>query len=1010
MTTPSQSLVEKYRDAAIALLPPGHAFPKSIVGDFAKLLEALAVDYASVDEVAQRLLLNYNPATAEELLPEWEEAVGLAASGTTAERQGAVVTKLRGRTSHSRGVFEDAALALGFGTPAWMRVSAWTDPALQAVMAAGARFVAPQQFLSGVYRFSFSVSTSHAALAARGYIIAHVSTAACIALCPADGFVPGSAYLLFQDAVAAAQLRIPVTFNPGDNFTVTVNTAERTVHVLAPSTAPNGATYSSPGDHRLPLGEYRVADRETLFGSADNLVLAGQVTAVEAYDRSGIRFAQYQPALAGRARAGESITNDSWANVVVAYVPAVGVSSEAKLALRAAWDYLTRSHGYVHIIYTGAGGSTIVQRSGSSAGSALARLTLSGVSGGTTYAPFVPRAFGTSSAAVTIVGDTGELPLPPDGYAYVLDSAGNYMVDSAGNYMVAPTGEAPTGSSRPSTSLGVGFYVVGRKIYDANGNEFRMRGTNKTHQDNWAPGLAYAGSNTTRWNLYFSDDPTRCINDMTSLTHGGSSRNGDAVQIGGFWDGTCNDSSTPFNAMVNRWVRDAALYQTTVVEGYPFERFFILNIANEWGGDGLAWRNAYVAAIPQIRAAGFHGLIMVDAPGCGQNPQPIIQYGADILNADPEKNVCFSLHVYGNFYDTGSGITQAWSEQNDLAPSLAALAATGLAVIVGEFGPGRNIGPSPTMITPQRIIALCEQYGIGWLSWSWDDNNLAGGMSDDDSFSHSYNGNYNSSADLTIFGKVIVEDPAYGWKALAQPASIFGSSADEETALIATNPSHQYRADSISLGGGDTAIIANRRGADALLVGGGTVAPPANDPLFGGAPTLVTNGTQWFDSNQPPSFWRFLHNGTGCTVITVFAPVGVAAGSGLIISTRSSNQTGFTQYRTGAAVGLFINENANTIVNQAHGTLVGGAPTFIAHTFSGSAYQCFLKSTLLNAGAPTGIVSAGDSQATLRLGARPDGTSGIAMRWAETLIYPRVLTSGDWAVVYAYIQARYGIV
>jgi len=48
------------------------------------------------------------------------------------------------------------------------------------------------------------------------------------------------------------------------------------------------------------------------------------------------------------------------------------------------------------------------------------------------------------------------------------------------------------------------------------------------------------------------------------------------------------------------------------------------------------------------------------------------------------------------------------------------------AVIIGEFGPGRNIGPSPTNITPQAIIQAAEARNLGWLAWAWDDNPSAG--------------------------------------------------------------------------------------------------------------------------------------------------------------------------------------------------------------------------------------------------------------------------------------------
>jgi mannan endo-1,4-beta-mannosidase len=326
---------------------------------------------------------------------------------------------------------------------------------------------------------------------------------------------------------------------------------------------------------------------------------------------------------------------------------------------------------------------------------------------------------------------------------------------------VARTGQAT--AKRPSASKGIGFFVVGDKLYDANGNEFRMRGTNKTHQDASARGLGKTNSNATRWIIYFSDEPDRTIKDFQSPDIGGTTVNGHDVIVGGYWDGTCKNDKQIFDKMVDRWTRDAAKYQT-------IEKYMILNIANEWGGDGPAWRDAYQAAIPKIRKAGWHGAIMVDAPGCGQNPKPIIQFGREVFDADPEKNVLFGVHIYGGWYDQVGGVPSKWNDQHDLHTTLDALKETGLTIVIGEFGPGRDIGPSPTMITPERVVAEAEAHGFGWLSWSWDDNDKEGGKCSNGCFCHAYDPDADPTQEnLTDFGKAVV--PL--WDAHATTCSIF---------------------------------------------------------------------------------------------------------------------------------------------------------------------------------------------------------------------------------------------
>lgn len=319
--------------------------------------------------------------------------------------------------------------------------------------------------------------------------------------------------------------------------------------------------------------------------------------------------------------------------------------------------------------------------------------------------------------------------------------------------------------ARPSASKGVGFFVVGSKVYDANGREFVMRGTNKTHQDFWAPGLGKTKSNATRWIIYFTSDPDRALRDMQSPNIGGTTVH-KAVQIPGFWDGTCKSDNSSFEAMVSRWVSWAPKMQT-------FERFMILNIANEWGSNEDAWRNAYVSAIPRIRAAGYHGLIMVDAPGCGQNGMAIARHGQAILAADPEKNVMFDWHIYGAVFDSQGGVPKQWQEQIDLVPTMDAIKAAGVATVIGEFGPKSDgqgaIFPSPTAITPHRIVEQANSRGFGFLSWSWDDNNAEGGRCIPPAFCHSYDGSYNSDADLTPWGKIMVDI----WNQYSTPASIF---------------------------------------------------------------------------------------------------------------------------------------------------------------------------------------------------------------------------------------------
>jgi mannan endo-1,4-beta-mannosidase len=318
----------------------------------------------------------------------------------------------------------------------------------------------------------------------------------------------------------------------------------------------------------------------------------------------------------------------------------------------------------------------------------------------------------------------------------------------------------------PATGV---FRVVGSKLFDPNGVEFRMRGTNRVHQDTQSQYLGQQPSNTTRTNLYFFNDTARNIRDITESYNGGTTTNGKAVQVPGLWGGpagelTCSNSDTAFNAAIDLWIREIPKYKT-------IEKYMLLNPANEWGNGVGQWRSAYVAAIPKLRAAGWTGTIVVDAPGCGQDYTAVVQAGKDVLAADPLKNVIFDVHLYGLYADTVGGVPAQWGGQWELVPAFDALKATGLAIVIGEIGPGRNIGPSPTMVAPGRIVALAEERGFSWLLWASDDHSQANQRSNNADFGMiTQNDIYRSEADLTDWGREALRLwRLYG----AKPASVF---------------------------------------------------------------------------------------------------------------------------------------------------------------------------------------------------------------------------------------------
>jgi mannan endo-1,4-beta-mannosidase len=323
--------------------------------------------------------------------------------------------------------------------------------------------------------------------------------------------------------------------------------------------------------------------------------------------------------------------------------------------------------------------------------------------------------------------------------------------------------------SRPSYNTGNGFFVLNGKLYDANGNEFRMRGVNRTHYDsNSSAGIAKSGANAVRMGMYH--ESVGAATYIRILKQHISTKVVPIVAMFYFPDDTstsCNNSTTEFQAGVAWWVANAAAFA-------PLSKYLIVNIANEWGpANSAVWRDAYVSAIARLRAAGYLNTILVDTGGCGQDVNDLLNHASAVFNSDPQKNVMFAFHFYG----LGEGPPYSTvAQMNTIFSELATLGASqGMAFAITEFGPGRAIGPSPTNVTPGQVIIAAEANHLGWLAWAWDDNNLAGAASNDSSFSMTYAGPgiYDTPADLTIYGKDVVLNPTYGITALAKRASIF---------------------------------------------------------------------------------------------------------------------------------------------------------------------------------------------------------------------------------------------
>lgn len=270
------------------------------------------------------------------------------------------------------------------------------------------------------------------------------------------------------------------------------------------------------------------------------------------------------------------------------------------------------------------------------------------------------------------------------------------------------TPESKPEENKPIEATG-GFKVVGDTLYDANGNEFVMRGVNhahtwfRQHMDTALEAIAKTGSNTVRivlsdgdqWNRIPVDEVKKIIEKCKALK---------MIAVVEVHDGTGKDEVSYLNNAVDYWieVKDALIGN---------EAYVILNIANEWYGswDNLdKWAEGYKQAIPKLRAAGIKNTIMVDCAGWGQLSNSVIKHGKEVFEADEQANTMFSIHMYGT----------AGKNKSTISRAINGAILLDLCLVVGEFGYNHSDGD----VDEATILEMSVEKNKGYLGWSWKGN------------------------------------------------------------------------------------------------------------------------------------------------------------------------------------------------------------------------------------------------------------------------------------------------
>ena len=292
-----------------------------------------------------------------------------------------------------------------------------------------------------------------------------------------------------------------------------------------------------------------------------------------------------------------------------------------------------------------------------------------------------------------------------------------------------------------------GFFVQDRYLYSKDNEKVILRGVN--HMFIWTdregktiPEIAKTGANCVRivWNTRGR------ISDLDNIM--GLCISNGMIPIPEIHDTTGNWDRLP--EALDYWLRDETLQ---VLSNH--QEYMILNIGNEPGAGEVSeseFFDVYHMIVTKMRAAGIRVPIMIDADMWGQNEKVLLSVGPKLLQADPEHNLIFSIHMWWPSEKHDPNATGFATVQERITATLEKSVELKLPFVVGEFAPVAAGGVKE--IPYKHIMAEAERLNIGWLAWSWGPGNF-----DSPEMDMTAHGSFNT---LVGWGKEVAVDSPLG--------------------------------------------------------------------------------------------------------------------------------------------------------------------------------------------------------------------------------------------------------
>jgi mannan endo-1,4-beta-mannosidase len=318
------------------------------------------------------------------------------------------------------------------------------------------------------------------------------------------------------------------------------------------------------------------------------------------------------------------------------------------------------------------------------------------------------------SAGLLVTGCASSGSMPhntdvPDGGGHAGGSGSPLTAGRQATGGASSLGGAGTAAARGGTAASAssgphpGFYVQDGSLFDQCGEQVILRGINHPtlyvdRQGEALPEIAKTGANSVRLFWY----ATRGIKISEAETAIRTSIAQHMLPILEMHDSTCEWA---LDDIVEYWTSGEAL---SLIKRY--EKQLIVNIANEPSAPNQnTFLSKYSSVIQMMRTAGIHVPLMIDGSNCGRDYRPLLSQGQALLQADPDHNLIFSAHLYDPL--STSAIGDAMQKFVDAK----------LTFVVGEFANKEPPGCGKAL-QYAGLIEQAQKHGIGWLAWSWGDD------------------------------------------------------------------------------------------------------------------------------------------------------------------------------------------------------------------------------------------------------------------------------------------------